>query len=251
MLTELYSLKDIRVATGIIPAGVFFRANEKDAVKFLRFGLAITGTEAHTMPWQGIQWSGCQVAILASGESLTEEVALSVASWRNKNPLQRKAIVINTTFKRAPWADVLYACDYPWWKKYINEVRASFKGELWTQDLKAQKDFGIRRIDSRRGKGLSLMQGVINQGDNGGYQAIGLAYQAGSRHIKLFGYDMHGGHWHGEHPDELKKANAYALWLTQFPALAKNLKLYNVEVINYNPKSALKVFPFGDIKEIL
>ena len=39
-------------------------------------------------------------------------------------------VVTNTTFRAAPWADVLYAMDRVWWRQYLEEARQSFTGQL-------------------------------------------------------------------------------------------------------------------------
>lgn len=251
MLAELYALEHIKTASGCISVGQTFRAGEQDTIRYLKQGVAILSSAVKARRWIGLQWPDSQVAILASGPSMSAELALRVKTWRDVDPVHRKVIVINTTFRLALWADVLYACDYPWWKQYITEVRASFKGELWTQDDTAQRAYSIRYIQSRRGRGLNADPGVINQGENSGYQAIGLAYQAGGKKILLFGFDMHGGHWHKPHPEHLNKAGTFNTWLTYFPELARDLTTEKIEVINYTPGSAIKNFIMADPKELV
>lgn len=248
MLASLFALEDICSGLGTIRKGTFFKANEFDTVRLLNSGKAILEEEEMRLPWAGLQWPNSEVCILASGPSMSADIALRVSDWRNRSP-NRKVIVINTTFKLAPWADVLYACDQPWWKHYIDEVRQTFKGELWTLCAESQRQFGIRRIESQRNTGLNFRKGVINQGDNSGYQAIGLAYQAGAKKINLFGYDMKGGHWHPPHPGSMNKVNQYPSWIGWFNKLAVDLRSVGVKVTNYTPNSALRVFPIADSSE--
>lgn len=209
--------------------------------------------------WDGLHWDGCEVAIMASGESLSVEQCEAVRAWRAASPKSRKAIVINTTFRRALWADVLYACDKPWWEgrdrvdkpTYLQEARATFAGEFWTQDADAARSYGIRRVNSEAGNGLSRKIGVVKQGANGGYQAIGLAYWAGASTVYLLGYDMHGRHWHGDHPHPLNKPNRFDIFLKNFGTLAADVaREKNFRVINCTPGSALKSFPMQDWKEV-
>jgi hypothetical protein len=193
----------------------------------------------------GLCWTGATVVILASGPSLSRDQCDFVRVWRNSG-MDRRVIVLNTTFRMALWADVLYACDHPWWDHYHNEVKTSFGGATWTQDAQAKYRYGINQVASMKLPGLNDKPGVINQGGNSGYQAIGLAYIAGASRIVLLGYDMRdvGGesHWHGDHPPLLRRPNSYRRWLPEFTALAADLKARDVTVINCTPDSELKVF---------
>jgi hypothetical protein len=164
---------------------------------------------------------------------------------------ERAGIVINTTFRRAPWADLLYACDTPWWDTYIAEVRDSFHGALWTQNIASKQFDGVRTVASLDAAGLGRKPGVIHQGGNSGYQAINLAWLAGARRMRLVGYDMRNvngrTHHHGDHPGVLHRPMVYERWLPKFDALAADLRRERVEVLNCTPGSALKAFPRIDL----
>jgi hypothetical protein len=202
--------------------------------------------------WDGLHWDGCEVAILASGESLSVEQSEAVKRWRDAASSFRRVIAINTTFRRALYADVIYACDGAWWDgrdrldapRYADEAKATFAGELWTRDADAAKRHGLRLLKSQPGRGLERQVGVINEGSNSGYQAIGLAYQAAARVVYLLGYDMKGGHWHGEHPGMLRKNSPFPIFLRNFKRLAAEVAaLPDFSVINCTPNSALRDFP--------
>lgn len=194
------------------------------------------------------RWPGCHVAILASGPSLTVEQCESVRAWRDAKPEQRKAVAINNTFQRAPWADLLYACDATWWRVHIAGVRESFHGELWTQDEAAHREFGIRRVESQRLPGLGKRPGVIHQGGNSGYQAINLMWQAGASRCILLGFDMRGTHWHGRHVGLPNTTEwLFKLWAKDFARLASDLEAEGFEVVNCNPGSALECFRKSDL----
>jgi hypothetical protein len=207
----------------------------------------------------GLDWSGCEVAILASGETLSVEQCEAVRKWRDAAPAQRKAIAINTTFRRALWADVLYACDLAWWQgrdkttdpTYYEEARAKFAGHLWTQDEQAATLLKLNHIRSQRQPGLSRLPGVINQGDNSGYQAVGLAHQAGAATAYLLGFDMRGGHWHGRHPGMLDKNNRFDLFIKSFERMAADLVMTpGFTVINCTPGSSMRCFPMLEWQEV-
>jgi hypothetical protein len=200
-----------------------------------------------------LAWNGATVALLASGASLSVEQCERVRAWRDARPDLRKAIAINTTFRRAPWADVLYACDWAWWQVYVDEVRASFAGALWTQDDFAAKQYRLNFIGSENAPGLSRTPGVIYQGANSGYQAIGLAHQAGVKRIVLLGYDMRGGHWHGDHPARLNRAQNFNTWLANFRNLAVDLVDAGVVVVNASTstETVLRCFPQVELEDAL
>jgi hypothetical protein len=193
------------------------------------------------------RWAGASVVILASGPSLTVEQCCGVHAWRDCTPGGR-VVAINNTFQRAPWADLLYACDATWWRVHMDEVRRVFHGELWTQDEVARREFGVRRVESQRLPGLGRRPGVIHQGGNSGYQAINLVWQMGVKRIILLGFDMRGSHWHGKHvglantPDWLFKQ-----WIKNFAVLAADLEREDVEVVNCTPGSALDCFRMGEL----
>lgn len=211
--------------------------------------------------WTGLEWQGSTVVVLASGESLSAEQCEMVRVWRAAGD-RRRVIAINTTFRRAPWADVLYACDAPWWKNvnlktgltYHAEAKATFHGELWTQDENAVLLFeDLRRIKSEPKPGLGRVPGVIHQGQNGGYQAVNLAYQAGAELILLLGFDMKGGHWHGEHPKPLTntKQHLFAAYLQHFERMARDFLSTDCRVVNCTPGSALQSFPTAALETML
>lgn len=199
--------------------------------------------------FMGVRWPGATVAILASGPSLSVEQCEAIHRWRDASPVMRKAIAINTTFQRALWADMLYACDVTWWERYYHEVVDSFGGVLWTQDAKARDRFGIRYIESSPAPGLGKSPGLIHQGQNGGYQAINLAYHAGATRLILLGFDMQGSHWHGDHPLPLTNPKPYLFeaYRKNFGPMARDLQAAGISVVNCTPGSALTAFPQADL----
>ncbi len=138
-------------------------------------------------------WRGKTVAIVGSGPSLSANQVERLKTWRYVSRETRRVVVINNGYRMAPWADMLYACDAPWWNQHFFQARSAFQGEMWTQDLRAVIDFGLHYIEALPGPGLGRAHGVIHQGAFGGYQVINLAWQAGAVKVILLGFDMHGG----------------------------------------------------------
>lgn len=148
----------------------------------------------------------------------------------------------------------MYACDPHWWQHYYDEVAAEFKGQLWTQDPSAAKQYKLNHCPGHSAQGLG--RDMLHFGGNSGYQAINLAYLFGVRKIVLLGFDMqmtngkqhyfgqHPYHSHGQGPGDF----LFRTWRTNFDYLARDLKSEGVEVINATRQTALTCFYRGFIE---
>jgi len=151
----------------------------------------------------------------------------------------------------------MYACDQHWWDIYATELKRDFAGELWTQDQKAAKLYGLTHIHGVSLPGLGRKE--IHFGNNSGYQAINLAYLFGATKIILLGYDMkvEAGkiHFFGQHPyhkaGQGPDNEVMARWRTNFVQLAQDLTDEGVEVINATRSTALRAFKTQPLEEIL
>lgn len=248
---KLIALKTVPSSVGQIVCGQAFNAGDGHAQELIRSGHARVddGTEP---AWDGIRWPAASVVILASGPSLTTDQCDAVRAWHALGGA-RRVIAVNTTFRRAPWADVLYACDAPWWKLYIKEVRGCFDGQLWTQDEQAGQAHGINRVQSLCLPGLGKRAGTIHQGGNSGYQAINIAWQAGAARIILLGFDHHGTRWHGPYTNGLPNPGSHLMdmWLRDAAPMAADLSAAGIEVLNCSPGTALTCFPITNLSEAL
>jgi hypothetical protein len=195
-------------------------------------------------PNLGKRWQNQTVVIFGSGNSLTDE-QIEIA-----RKLKCSYIAINDTYKRVPFADVLYACDYKWWNLHFDEI--IFNGELWTQDLKAKREFGLSWVLGRNKNGLG--SDCVHFGGNSGYQAINLAYLWGAKRIILLGFDCQPldgkSHWFGQHPQGLNQTQNFAMLIGNFNLLAKDLEQEQIEVINCSMKSALQCFKKVEIEKL-
>ena len=188
------------------------------------------------------------ILIIASGPSLSQH-QLDVA-----DRLKPVTIAINDNYLRAPWADVLYACDLQWWQWHENkEELKAFKGRKVTRNIEAAKKYNLEYIESSPQLGLSIDPKIIHEGMNSGYQAINLAYHMGGTRILLIGYDMqttdNKAHWFGDHPNKVR--SNYNSWLLPYISLADHAKKLNLEIINCTITTALTCFPRMDLKEAL
>lgn len=175
------------------------------------------------------------IVCIASGPSLTAaDCALVRAS-------QAFTIVVNTSFRLAPWADVLYAGDREWWHHHGAEALAVCAGARWTASLDATERHGVRHREAR-------------DFENSGYQAIELAVlEYGARRVVLLGYDMQhtGGrrHWHADHPAGMPNADEAAQWPARFSELPA--RFAHVEFVNASRATALTCFRRADLAQAL
>ena len=199
-------------------------------------------------------WASARVVIIAGGPSLTEEQCALAATWQLRGP-QNVVIAINTSFRRAPAATMLYACDTKWWDTYYDEVirTVAAKTLLFTQDKPAAQKYGLGHIASAPARGLSRKPGLIHQGMSSGFQAINLAFLAGARDFVLLGYDCKSTHWHGDHPPGLKSTLPHARWIEHFATLARDLRDEGVRIVNCSPDTAIpeSMFKPADLETAL
>ncbi len=200
-------------------------------------------------------WTERTAVILASGHSLTDAQVEHVLV----SPHQPKVIAVNSTWQKAPAADVIYAGDFMLWKQSIAGIRKSAfvkKDALWTCDRSAAERFGLNWIKGVNRLGLSRDLRMIHTNGNSGAQAINLAYLFGARKILLLGFDMKLGpngerHHHPDHPAPLVQSQTFDAWLHKFEYLAKELKEAGCEVINCTTDTALTCFPRSTIEKEL
>jgi len=194
-------------------------------------------------------WRGHTAVVVASGPSLTDEqitlIEHSVVF----------TIAVNNSYAKLQHPDVVYACDYLWWK--LNHMKAKQnipRRQLWTQDRAAAEQFQLSHIQWEGKDGLGKRGLRVN--GNSGAGAINLAYHFGARRILLVGMDMKPGpngekHWHPDHPKPLVQGQQFEEWRKKMGVLAADLKTEGVTVVNCTPGSALTCFPMGDLEQEL
>jgi hypothetical protein len=169
-----------------------------------------------------------------------------------------RIIVINDSFRLIPDADVLYFHDTRWWNRRRTEVTHCFTGQIVTmENPKLERCRSLRDLGQL---GLSEDPTGLKNGDNGGYQAINLAYLFGVRRIVLLGYDLQvlngRTHWNndcesfGETPEACDR-KLQKDFVPCFAYLVAPLRKANVEVINCTPSSALPYWPIQSLSETL
>lgn len=194
-------------------------------------------------------WAGETVVIVAGGPSLCLKQVRHIAIARAKETV--RVIAINDAVYPCWFADVLWACDPPWWKHH--EGVPGFPGRRVSFD-----PCGVPGVDHLIGtgtEGFDPTPGSIRSGGNSGYQAIHLSIHLGVERIILVGYDMHasgGTHWFGEHPDPVRRIfRNMSQRIMRFNDLVAPINEHGIEIVNCSPGSALKAFPMGSLESEL
>lgn len=186
------------------------------------------------------------VVCIGGGPSLTAEDVMSLAA------LPVHIIAVNDAYKLTPFAAVLFAADFWWWKK--ENGAPSFHGMRFSLEERASK-YGCRILRPGPEDGLSDDPMVLNTGENSGYSAINLAVLLGAKTIFLLGYDMKSGadgrtHWFGNHDNGYGEP-PYARHLSHFPSLVAPLAQRGVSVINCTRDTALLTFPRVPLEDVI
>ncbi len=93
--------------------------------------------------------------------------------------------------------------------------------------------------------GEELSSGPAGTPGCSGYVAINLAASLGARRIYLHGYDFHEPYryWFDDAPHARREVPAV---IHSFRAVAREYERLGIEVVNCNPNSAIRAFPFQD-----
>lgn len=190
-------------------------------------------------------WAGRSVILIGGGPSLR---------GFDFDRLRGRAIVvaINDAIRAAPWADVAFTIDRQWLARRRDEL-VRFSGEkIAAMPLGQPAVQGVKFVQRRRGGGLSDDPAVVHTGDNSGFAALGMALMRGAGNIALLGYDMdRPGHWHDgyEWSSQYGPQN-YPAWAAGFSSLAVAARELGARVLNCNPDSAIRCFPFGAVDQV-
>lgn len=196
-------------------------------------------------------WTGQVAVVVASGQSASQ-VGLEQTRGRCR------VVVVNSSFRLAPWADVLYAADRQWWEHNHGDV-LGFSGLKITARESIGKKFNIKIVNVKTISEAEAHcfhlepKGTIGHSGNSGFQALNLPLQFGSRKIVLVGFDLFGEHWHDKHIEPLRnpRPGAMELWRERLDAQATRLKAMGVEMLNASDQSALTAYPKMSLNEAL
>lgn len=164
-------------------------------------------------------------AVLATGQSLTSEQLEAVRHL--------PCVAVSDAFARAPWAAAMASQDRKWWAAHPEAL--SFPG---------------RKFSTRKIEGVEVVPiGPLSTGSNSGLLAVHVARLLGATRVLLLGVDLHGTHYFGKHPAQLKNTSA-----ARFDAMKKQFARYprgELQIINCSPGSALGCFPKIPLEQCL
>jgi hypothetical protein len=186
--------------------------------------------------WTPERWTGETVAMLAGGPSLTADAVERVRR------AGIRTVAINTSFRLAPWASVLYAADAKWWQHEEHRDALAFAGDKVCAESTARVN-GVwwlkpKIVRYSRHSALNITEFAV---DNGVARVLLLGVDLDVRRLT---------HHHGNHPHGLRNPtvgrfqNALNSW-AQFATTTE------VEILNCNPDSALTCFPRVPLESVL
>lgn len=193
-------------------------------------------------------WTGQTCAIIASGPSVKKA---DVELLRGR----LKVLAIKKSVELAPWADVVYGCDFPWWRSV--QGLPAFGGLKISFNPRHLADAGVRKVDIvvKDAAGqlcdrlLTGEVGRIGNGGNSGFQALNLAVQWGATRVLLLGFDCQdrsGAHWYGRNMAAGMNnpgPNNFRRWIAAFNAAAVELRSRGIEVLNASQISDVRCWP--------
>jgi len=161
-----------------------------------------------------------------------------------------RVIAINRVYEFVPFAEVHYFMDNPYYRRLRNEpgwkafpgikVYLNMSGYVVDGEVVSLRPLG------RTGLSGSITTGLYH-GNNSGVGAIGLAHCLGANPIYLLGYDGKrtpgDSHFHSGYNKGMSDA-VLARMTKDFDAIAPLLRAAGTHVINLNPDSAIRCFPF-------
>lgn len=193
-----------------------------------------------------LDWKWQTVVIAASGPSQNAE---DLEFVRGK----AKVLAINETWRLAPWADALYACDARWWES-AGPTEMQFSGKRFVGigsargcvSCNVEKNVNDMPLEGRR----------LGHGGHSGFQAVNLAAMSGARWIVLTGFDLRcdgKAHWHEDHGGEMSNPTDGFLrrCAVLLDDMAPHLRRNGVQVINATVGSSLRAYPFATVQEFL
>src|SRR5688572_15903262 len=141
-------------------------------------------------------WPGETAVIIGGGPSLTAADCSYVRGKARVIAIKEAAVCnLPHIIPPAPWAEVLYAADYKFWKTH--KGAPEFKGLKYTIEQSPGEPQGVwpdvQVLRNTGAEGLELDPSGLRTGYNSGYQSVNLAVHLGITRIVLLGFDMWSG----------------------------------------------------------
>ena len=196
---------------------------------------------------------------MASGPSVTDSDIELVRRAREAGHI--KVIAINAMYQKIDFADILYFCDFKFYKWHAIEQPdpnfIDYPAHIFSIADAELLPPHINCLKMGPAYGLSKEPDTLNNGRNSGYQCMNLAYLLGCPRIILCGFDMR--------PDKNGKTHCHAPHKIETPlyvydniirgaffeSIAYELVKEGVEVINTSIDSAIHCFKKMPLEEII
>ncbi len=202
-------------------------------------------------------WPRETIVVIGGGSSLTRADCDYVRDKAHVIAIKEAAVSsLPHITPPAPWADVLYAADYKWWK--FEKGAPGFAGLKYTIEEQPGQPMnvfpGVQLLRNTGETGLELDPTGLRTGFNSGYQAVNLAVHLGASRIVLLGFDCWRGptgqqNWFGSHPAHVE--SPYPVFLQCFASIVEPLKAAGVEVLNCSRFTVLSAFPRVPLEDVL
>lgn len=171
-----------------------------------------------------------------------------------------RVVVINTTWRLGPWADLLYFCDASWW-----QTSGPRGNEFTGRQVVGKHENGLPEhiwhahvIPADR----MIWDGQnIGGGHNSGFQVLNLLALWGVKRVIYTGLDCQPTaacnpnakvHWHGPHTENRNPQDTtFAKWRQFFAEAAEGVAERGTEVLNASRETALTCFPRVNLREVL
>lgn len=197
-------------------------------------------------------WEGRRAFILAGGPSLSD--------FNFDQIKDELSIGVNKSYQAFP-TTINYSMDEKFLKLASQTTQwKQFKGIKANIKLGGGRyhDKDVKYVIRLKEKTLSfdISKGIYT-GNNSGFGAMMLAICLGANPVYLLGVDLKidkdKTHWHEGYPKQNIKTveRSCGRFMRCFEEFAPVIKKQNVEVINLNPNSELKCFPFSNINSVL
>jgi len=204
-------------------------------------------------------WAGERCFVIGGGPSLT---GFDFERLRGKG----RIIAINKAYIDVPFADIAFFMDgssntfYGLLKsgrfgQEALEKWNEFRGHKVFLNLMGRKFDDVYSIRSagRTGLSNSIKKGIFH-GNNSGVSAVGLAVCLGANPIYLLGIDCkfegNKTHYHSGYPAKMPES-VFKSFAHNFERMHRFLSRTRFRVVNLNPQSGVRCFPFLTFDEVL
>ena len=196
------------------------------------------------MPWyeHGRPFEGYTVVIVGQGPSVVPTEVTKISSIF-------PTVAIKDTYRWAPKAQIIYACDRAWWfsRWRTDEALREHPADKVVLDYQKMdtKVPGLYWLKCGGNEGFDYREGYVCHGRNSGHQALNMVVNMGPSKIILMGYDMReiNGKMHCDVPHVPVPPSVLDDFYNAFMKAVPSLLKRNVQIVNTSAQSRITCFP--------